>query len=100
MGAARPLHCDALVLSMLGFGHQFLPPNRQSKALRSSSGSLAKFAAICRASSRVEPIWSPSGATLRYVWNRGMREARGLRLKHGDGPLRNMELTGLMLAWS
>jgi hypothetical protein len=40
---------------------------------RSSSGSLAKVAAICRASSRRQPIWSPSGATQRYVRNRGRR---------------------------
>ena len=28
-----------------------------------------------------QPIWSPSGATQRYVRNRGEGEARGLRLK-------------------
>jgi hypothetical protein len=48
--AARPLRCDALVLSMLGFGHPFLPPTVNQKALRSSSGSLAKFTVIRRAS--------------------------------------------------
>jgi hypothetical protein len=44
---------SALVPSMLGFGHQFLPPAVNQKALRSSFGSLAKFAAMRRASSRV-----------------------------------------------
>jgi len=38
---------------MLGFGHQFLPPTVNQKALRCSSGSLAKFTVIRRASSRV-----------------------------------------------
>jgi hypothetical protein len=38
---------------MLGFGHQFLPLTINQKALRSSSGSLAKFTANRRASSRV-----------------------------------------------
>jgi hypothetical protein len=28
-----------------------------------------------------QPIWSPSGATQRYVRNRGRNEVRGLRLK-------------------
>ena len=41
---------------MLGFGHQFLPPTVNQKALRSSSGSLAKFAANRRASSRVNRL--------------------------------------------
>jgi hypothetical protein len=39
------LRCDTLVLSMLGFGHQFLPLTINQKALRSSSDSLAKFTA-------------------------------------------------------
>jgi hypothetical protein len=51
--AARPLCCDALVPSVLGFGRQFLSPTFNQKALRSSSGSLAKFAVMRRASSRV-----------------------------------------------
>jgi hypothetical protein len=51
--AARPLRCDAFVLLMLGFGRQFLPPTVNQKALRSSSGNLAKFTANRRASSRV-----------------------------------------------
>ena len=49
----RRLRCDALVPSMLGFGRQFLPRTVNQKALRSSSGSLAKFTAIRRASSCV-----------------------------------------------
>jgi hypothetical protein len=47
------LRCDAFVLSMLGFGHQFLTPTVNQKALHSSSGSLAKFTVIRRASSCV-----------------------------------------------
>jgi hypothetical protein len=38
---------------MLGFGRQFLPRTVNQKALRSSSGNLAKFTANRRASSRV-----------------------------------------------
>jgi hypothetical protein len=38
---------------MLGFGHQFLTPTVNQKALHSSSGSLAKFTVIRRASSCV-----------------------------------------------
>ena len=38
---------------------------------RSSSGSLVKFTANRRASSRCQPICSPSDATQRYVRNRG-----------------------------
>jgi hypothetical protein len=38
---------------------------------RSSSGSLATFTANRRALVVRQPIWSPSGATQRYVRNRG-----------------------------
>jgi hypothetical protein len=74
--AARPLRCDALFLSSV-FGHQFLPPTVNQKALRSSSGSLVRFAAICRASTD----WSPSGATQRYVRNRGRSGSARLALE-------------------
>ena len=33
-----------------------------------------------------QPIWSPSGATQRYVRNRGRTEVRGLRLNDVDDP--------------
>ena len=48
---------------------------------RSSSGSLVKFAAMRRASSRFSRIWSPIGATQRYVRNRGISGSARLRSK-------------------
>ena len=51
--AARPLRCDAARSLMLGFGHQFLPPTVNQKALRNSPSSLAKFTVTRCALSRV-----------------------------------------------
>jgi hypothetical protein len=77
--AAR-LRCDALIPSMLGFGRQFLSRTVNPKALRSSSGNLAKFTVIRRALSR----FNRSAAerwTQRYVRNRGRSGSARLALE-------------------
>ena len=78
---ARPLRCDALVLSMLGFRPPVPPASRQSKSLTQH---LRQLGEVHRHPPRLvtrQPIWPPSGATQRYVRNRGEAEVRGLRLK-------------------
>ena len=50
------------------------------RGLRSSSSRLAKFAAASRLVAR-QPIWSPSGATQRYVRNRGRGGSARLALE-------------------
>jgi hypothetical protein len=77
----RPsIACDALVLSMLGFGRQFLPPTFNQKALRSSSGSLAKFTANRRASSRVSRFGRRAMRRSDTSGIGGEAEVRGLRV--------------------
>ena len=76
----RRLRCGALVPSMLGFGRQFLPRTVNQKASRSSSGSLVKFAAMRRASSRVSRLIAER-CDAAICPNRGEAEVRGLRLK-------------------
>jgi hypothetical protein len=63
------------------FGHQFLPPTVNQKALRSSSGSLAKFAAMRRASSRVSRFGRRAVQRSDMSGIGREAEARGLRLK-------------------
>jgi len=65
---------------MLGFGHQF-PPTVNQKALRSSSGNLAKFTANRRASSRVSRFGRRAVRRSDTSGIGGEAEARGLRLK-------------------
>jgi hypothetical protein len=66
---------------MLGFGHQFLPLTINQKALRSSSGSLVKFAAMRRASSCVSRFARRAVRRSDMSGIGGEMEVRGLRLK-------------------
>jgi hypothetical protein len=69
---------------MLGFGRQFLPPTFNQKALRSSSGSLAKFTANRRASSRVNRLVVERCDAGNMSGIGAEAEVRGLRLKRRE----------------